>query len=175
MIQVSMCRTSNIVLRFQGKRFVFMYSETSSVTSRHCMYTYHIWNSIIFMFPRKCELCSSGMQQQQPGTVTHSHISSLLIFRRLSRPRVTLRYSVRTSGYFNPLGPIAPLSVMRLSASWCHFWQCPWDLGSAWAERAGQGEVGECTQRVQTAWPRLSSSLEVTWLALGGPFLSFLA
>ena len=24
---------------------------------------------------------------------------------------------------------------------------------------------------MQTAWPRLGSSLEVTWLALGGPFL----
>ena len=41
---------------------------------------------------------------------------------------------------------------MRLSASWCHFRQCPWDLGSAWAERAGQGEVGGCTRTVQTAW-----------------------
>jgi len=27
------------------------------------------------------------MQQQQPGTVTHSRISSLLISRRLTRPR----------------------------------------------------------------------------------------
>ena len=32
----------------------------------------------------------------------------------------------------------------------------------------GQGEVGGCTRRVQTAWPRLGSCLEVTWLALGG-------
>ena len=23
---------------------------------------------------------------------------------------------------------------MRLLASWCHFWQCPWDLGSAWEQ-----------------------------------------
>ena len=28
-------------------------------------------------------------------------------------------------------------------------------------------------QRIQTAWLHLGSSLEVTWLALGGPFLSF--
>ena len=27
--------------------------------------------------------------------------------------------------------------------------------------------MGGCTQRVQTAWPRLGSSLEATWLALG--------
>ena len=39
----------------------------------------------------------------------------------------------------------------------------------------GQGEVDGCTRRVRTAWPRLGSSLEATWLALGGPFLSFLA
>ena len=38
------------------------------------------------------------MQQQQPGTVTHSRISSLLISRRLTRPRVTSRYSVRPEG-----------------------------------------------------------------------------
>ena len=42
--------------------------------------------------------CSSGMQQQQPGTVTHSRISSLLISRRLTRPRVASRYSVRPEG-----------------------------------------------------------------------------
>ena len=73
----------------------------------------------------------------------------------------------------NPLGPIADISVMRLSASWWHFRQCPWDLGSAWAESVGQGEVGGCTWRVQTAWLTLSlgSALETSWLALGGPLL----
>ena len=37
------------------------------------------------------------MQQQQPGTVTHSHtcISSLLISRRFTRPRVALRFQFR--------------------------------------------------------------------------------
>ena len=50
-------------------------------------------------------LCSSGMQQQQPGTVTHSHISSLLISRCLNRPKVASRYSVRTSSYFKQLTP----------------------------------------------------------------------
>ena len=38
------------------------------------------------------------MQQQQPGTVTLSRISSLLISRRLTRPRVASRYSVRPEG-----------------------------------------------------------------------------
>jgi len=36
-------------------------------------------------------------------------------------------------------------------------------------------KVGGCTWRVQTAWPHLGSPLEITWLSLGGPFLSFLA
>ena len=35
--------------------------------------------------------------EQQPGIVTHSCISSLLISRHLTRPRVASRYSVRTS------------------------------------------------------------------------------
>jgi len=42
----------------------------------------------------------SGMQQQQPGTVTHTHISSLLISRRLTKPRVASRYSAQTSSNF---------------------------------------------------------------------------
>jgi len=49
------------------------------------------------------------MQQQQPGTVTRSLISSLLISRRLTRPRVALRYSVRTSSYFKQLTSYLPV------------------------------------------------------------------
>ena len=43
------------------------------------------------------------------------------------------------------------------------------------AERAGQGEVSGCTQRMQTAWLLLSLAVESRWLALGGPFLSSFA
>jgi len=43
------------------------------------------------------------------------------------------------------------------------------------SRKGGMGEVGGGTQKVQTAWPRLGLSLETTWLALEGPFLSFLA
>ena len=39
------------------------------------------------------------------------------------------------------------------------------------AERAGQGEVGGCTQRVQTAWLRLGSALNSPWLEPGRPNL----
>ena len=75
----------------------------------------------------------------------------------------------------NCLGPIAPNVVIILSASSCDFRQCPWEIGSVTAERAGQGEVGGCTRRVQTAWPCLGSAVERSWSALGGPFPPFLA
>jgi len=35
------------------------------------------------------------------------------------------------------------------------------------------GEMGGCTQGVQTAWLLLGLIVERPWLALGGPFLSF--
>ena len=51
------------------------------------------------------------MQQwQQPGTVTHSRISSLLISRRLTRPRDASRCTVRTSSYFKQLTSQLPVS-----------------------------------------------------------------
>ena len=78
-------------------------------------------------------------------------------------------------GMLSLSGPIAPNVVIILSASSCDFQQCPWEIGSATAERAGQGEVGGCTRRVQTAWPCLGSVVERSWSALGGPFPSFLA
>ena len=46
-----------------------------------------------------------------PGTVTHSRISSLLISRRLTRPRVASRYSVR------PEGPPRRASAYEISKS----------------------------------------------------------
>jgi len=55
--------------------------------------------------------------------------------------------------------------------SFCDVISCN-DLGSASAERAGQGEVSGCTQRVQTAWASLGPALEMPWLALCGPLLS---
>ena len=70
---------------------------------------------------------------------------------------------------------MTPNVVIILSASSCDFRQCPWEIGSATAERAGQGEVGGCTRRVQTAWPCLGSAVERSWSALGGPFPSVLA
>jgi len=41
-------------------------------------------------------------------------------------------------------------------------------IGSALAERVGQGEVGGCTRRVLTALPHLGSTVERPWLVLFG-------
>jgi len=57
----------------------------------------------------------------------------------------------------------------------CHFWQRPWDLGSAPAERAGQGEVGGFYHWAQVTWLLLGLVIENPWLELGGPFLSTFA
>ena len=78
-------------------------------------------------------------------------------------------------GVINPLGPIARNVVIILSALSCDFRQCPWEIGSVTADRAGLGEVGGCTRRVQTAWPCLGSGVERSWSGLGGPFPSILA
>ena len=56
-----------------------------------------IWLLVMYFCIHNCRSpYSSGMQQQQPGTVTHSCISYLLISRHLTRPRVASRYSVGT-------------------------------------------------------------------------------
>jgi len=54
------------------------------------------------------------MKQQQPGTVTHSHISSLLISRRLTRPRVASRYLPQTSTFFKQLTSYSYQSVATM-------------------------------------------------------------
>ena len=92
-------------------------------------------------------------------------------------------------GCFSPLGPIAPNVVIILSASSCDFRQCPWEIGSATAERAGQGEVGGlCSRKVLVGTGRAISAifgimdLESSCLALycrpsifsvHGPFYSY--
>jgi len=36
-------------------------------------------------------------------------------------------------------------AALTIACMWCHFQQCPWEIGSVWAERVRQGEVGWCT------------------------------
>ena len=55
--------------------------------------------SNVFLCTYLHKFTAVACSKQQPGTDTHSHISFLLISRRLSRPRVASRYSVWTSGY----------------------------------------------------------------------------
>ena len=46
------------------------------------------WWLVMYFCEHNCMSPSNGMQQQQPGTVTHSRIISLPISRRLTRPRL---------------------------------------------------------------------------------------
>ena len=48
-------------------------------------------------------------------------------------------------------------------------------IGSALAERVGQGEVGGCTPLGDSAWRLLQLAVEKPWSMLGGPFVCFLA
>ena len=42
-------------------------------------------------------------------------------------------------------------------------------IGSALAERVGQGEVGRCTALADSAWRRLQLPVEKPWSMPGGP------
>ena len=48
-------------------------------------------------------------------------------------------------------------------------------IGSALAERVGQGEVGGCTALADSAWWLLQLAIEWALSALDGPFFCFLA
>ena len=48
-------------------------------------------------------------------------------------------------------------------------------IGSALAERVGQGEVGGCTPLGDSAWGLLQLAVEKPWSAPGMPFVCFLA
>ena len=74
--------------------------------------------------------------------------------------------------FFNPFPDVAGYIRHETFFLWHHFLQWLHEIGSAKAERAGQGEVGGCTRRVQTAWLSLGSALKMPWLALSGPLLS---
>ena len=48
-------------------------------------------------------------------------------------------------------------------------------IGSALAERVGQGEVGGSTILCDCAWQLLQLAIEKPWSMPGGPFVCFLA
>jgi len=44
---------------------------------------------------------------------------------------------------------------------WCHFQQCPWGIGSVWAERVGQREVGWYIHRLKTTWLFMGLAIKI--------------
>ena len=48
-------------------------------------------------------------------------------------------------------------------------------IGSALAERVGQGVVDGCTPLGESAWWLLQLGIEKPWFVPGGPFVCFLA
>ena len=62
----------------------------------------------------------------------------------------------------------------RNSAACYQLAQSVLKIGSALAERVGQGEVGGCTALADSAWRLLQLAIERAWSALDGPFFCFL-
>ena len=46
------------------------------------------------------------------------------------------------------------------------FWQCPWDLDSVPAERAGQGEMSVLQHSASVTWLLLGLALKSSWVAI---------
>ena len=76
--------------------------------------------------------------------------------------------------YFNPLTTNDDYSRHRNSAACYQLAQSVLMIGSALAERVGQGEVSGCTALVGSAWQLLQLAIERAWSVLYGPFLCFL-
>ena len=74
----------------------------------------------------------------------------------------------------NPLTTNEDYSCHRNSAVCYHLLQSLLKIGSALAERVGQGEVGGSTTLADSAWWLLQLTLEWAWSVLGGPFFCFL-
>ena len=83
-----------------------------------------------------------------------------------------IHFNAQYNHLVNPFPDVAGYIRHETFLLWRHFLQWLHEIGSATAVRAGQGEVGECTWRVQTAWLSLGSALKMPWLALTGPLLS---
>ena len=62
----------------------------------------------------------------------------------------------------------------RNSAAYYQLAQSVLKIGSALAERMGQGEVGGCTTLADSAWRLLQLATERAWSALGCSFFCFL-
>ena len=75
---------------------------------------------------------------------------------------------------FNPLTTNDDYSSHQNSAACYQLAQSVLKIGSALAERVGQGEVGGCTALANSAWRLSQLAIERAWSALYGPFICFL-
>ena len=74
----------------------------------------------------------------------------------------------------NPLTTNDDYSRHQNSATCYQLAQSVLKIGSALAERVGQGEVGGCTALADSAWWLLQLAIEKAWSVLDGPFFCFL-
>ena len=74
----------------------------------------------------------------------------------------------------NPLTTKDDYRRHQNSATCCQLTQSVLKIGSALAERVGQGEVGGCTALGDSAWRLLQLAIEKPWSVLDGPFFCFL-
>ena len=80
-----------------------------------------------------------------------------------------------TTGLVNPLPTNDAIWRRQILAACYQLAQSVLKIGSALAERVGQGEVGGCTALADSAWRRLQLPVEKPWSMPGGPFVCFLA
>ena len=85
-----------------------------------------------------------------------------------------LMHLLRSLHFFNPLTTNDDYSCHRNSATRYQLAQSVLKIGSALAERAGQGEVGGSTALADRAWWLLQLAIERAWPALDGPFFCLL-
>ena len=86
-------------------------------------------------------------------------------------------YGFKWVGYLwlNPLPTDDAFWRRQILAACYQLAQCILKIGSALAERVGQGEVGGFTALPDSAWWRLQLPVEKTCSMTGAPFVCFLA
>ena len=70
---------------------------------------------------------------------------------------------------------MTPFGIVRILAANSQLANSVLKIGSALAERVGQGKVGGSTALPDSAWWRLQLPVEKPWSMTGGPFVCFLA
>ena len=81
----------------------------------------------------------------------------------------------QNNNFVNPLTTDGAIWRCQILAACYQLVQSILKIGSALAERVGQGEVGGSTALPDSAWWRLQLPVEKPWSMTGGPFVCFLA